>query len=117
MILQAAKHVNEVMSLEAITNVIDANVFWDLATQEKELPFVNFKLSNTGPITKDGSAQYSVDIFVFANSLNQGGTIADAIETAIKESSYNWKFRGNETGYNYSDGREGLCTINYEFKF
>jgi len=38
MILQAAKHVNEVMSLEAITDVIDANVFWDLATQEKELP-------------------------------------------------------------------------------
>jgi len=117
MILQAAKHVNEVMSLQAIKDVIETNVFWDLATEEKELPFVNFKLSNTGTLTKDGIAQYAVEMFVFANSLNQGGTIADAIETAIKESSYNWKFKGNETGYNYSDGREGLCTINYEFKF
>lgn len=117
MIIQAAKHVNEVMSLQAIKEVIEANVFWDLATEEKSLPFVNFKLSNTGPVTKDGIAQYSVDIFVFAKSLNEGGTIADAIETAIKESSYSWKFKGNETGYNYSDGREGLCTINYEFKF
>ena len=117
MILQTAKHVNEVMSLEGIKDVIDANVFWDLATQDKELPFVNFKLSNTGPVTRDGLAQYAVEIFVYANTLNEGATIVDAIETAINESGYIWKFRGNETGYNYSDGREGLCTINYEFKF
>ena len=68
MIIEAAKHVNEVMSLQAIKDVIETNVFWDLATEEKELPFVNFKLSNTGNLTKDGIAQYAVEMFVFANS-------------------------------------------------
>jgi hypothetical protein len=116
MINKAAKHVNTVMQLLAIKAVIDADVFWDMANQEQKVPFANFKITNQGYITKNKLSQYAVEIFVYDKSLNDATIIADTIIEAIDESEYKWKFRGSESGYNYTDGREALCTLNYEFK-
>ena len=117
MILQAARHVNEVLALQAIQDEIGQDVFWDLAEAENTLPFVNYKLTNAGRATKNGLCQYSVEILVYAKTLNKSAEIIDTIEEAISDSTYNWKFRGVEIGYNYSDGREGVAILTYEFKF
>lgn len=116
MINDAAKHVNEVLTLPSISAVLNTNSFWDLAPQDQGMPYANFKLTNEGRVTKNKASQYSVELFIYAASLNDATTIADDIINTIDESEYKWRFRGSESGYNYSDGREAICTINYEFK-
>ena len=116
MIKKGAEQVNQVMSIAEI-QAIDANIVnWDLAEENQSLPFVNYKLNVLERVTKDGIYQYAVDILVFGKTLTQSAEIADIIVNAIEDSNYRWKFRTADSGYNYTDGREALTTINFEFK-
>ena len=116
MIRAAAEHIVEVMNLAAI-QALDAQIVrWDLAEENATPPLVNYKLNVLQRISKDGLYLYAVELYVYGTSLIQSADIADAIITAIYDSSYNWKFRTADSGYNYTDGREALTTITYEFK-
>ena len=116
MIKKGAEEVNNVMSLTAIQAIQADIVNWDLAEENQTLPFVNYKLNVLERVSKDGIYQYAVDILVFGNNLTESAEIADEITNAIENSDYRWKFRTADTGYNYTDGREALSTINFEFK-
>jgi len=116
MIRKGAEHVNEVMNLSAIQSINANIVNWDLAEENQTLPFVNYKLSILQRTTKDGLANYNVQILAFGNSLTESAEIADEIINAIDDSEYKWKFQNTDTGYNYTDGREALTEINFEFK-
>jgi len=117
MIKAAAEHIVEVMNLPSIQSIDAQIVRWDLAEENMLPPFVNYKLNVLQRISKDGLFLYAVELYIYGNTILQTAEIADEITQAVDESNYNWKFRTADSGYNYTDGREALSTLTFEFKF
>lgn len=118
MILDAVKYINEILQLQSIAALVPSQPHWMLAEHNEHPPFVNFQLNNEGLATKNGLANYRVNIVVTGKTLTESAQLADGIEQAIEASDYNrLRFRGNEIQYNDTEAREASCIITYEFKF
>ena len=113
--LDTAKHITTVLTHPAILAVVTGGVYWELADQEAEWPFVNFSFQGDKPISKEGKREYNVFVRIFAESLTQGATIAQEIHNNIKSNS-NWYDRGNRSGYTDNEAKEAFIELTYNFK-
>lgn len=114
--IQAAQHITEVLSLPGIATEVADKVFWELAEAGTDYAFINFSITDEGPISKNGVHQYNTQVRIYAKSLTEGSRIGGVVKDEIKESSYNWKFRGMRSTYTDGEAKEAFIEINFEFK-
>ena len=112
----AAEHITEVLSLSNIYTEVGDKTFWELAEEGTKVPFVNFSITDQGPVSRDGIRQYNTAIRIYAANLTEGSRIGEVIRTAIDLSSYNWKDRGGRSSYSDTDGQEAFIELTFDFK-
>lgn len=112
--LAVSEHITTTLSHAAITALVTGGVFWELAEQDNEYPFVTFSFEGEKTATKEAFRTWVVSVRIFAKSLTEGAEIVEAVNTARNEAG--WRDRGIRSGYTDAEAKEAFVEIKYEFK-
>ncbi|HET8885234.1 MAG TPA: hypothetical protein VFM70_02670 [Salinimicrobium sp.] len=116
MILDASIHATSILEEAALGTAVEDKIFWELAEQTTQIPFVVFTVADSGPGTKNGLTEIEVNVRVFGSSITASATIAKQLRNAIDSNNTRWRDRGARSGYTNTDAKEGYIEITYNFK-
>lgn len=112
---EAAEHCYAVLTEGTIAATVTGGVFWELAEEDSDDPFVTYSLEDSGPVSKDRFAGYRVKVRIFAKTLTQASDILKTVRGSVKENT-SWRDRGATSGYTDAQAKEAFIEVIYEFK-
>lgn len=113
--LEVSQHITTTLETPEIQAAVTGGIFWELADEDADYPFMNFSFKAAPPVTKEGIRDFEVNLRVFAKSLTSGATIAGVIQDALKSSR--WRERGYRSGYTDNEAKEAFIELTYQFKY
>ena len=121
--IDAVEFFTSVMKLPAIVTLLgndtygDAKVYWTLAEENTEPPFLVFKMEDLGPVSKGSQRmRYVVDAYVYADDLTAAVRIGSEIRAIVKENFSSRVYdRGAKADYTDTEAKEAYMLIKYEF--
>lgn len=112
--LEASKHITTTISTnQAIADALTGGFYWELGTEDVQVPFATYTVVETPGRTKDSGGNYRVSLFVWADTLTAGAGIADTIKANVPN---NWRFELAQNGYTATDAKESYIEIVFNFK-
>ena len=115
--IEAVKHITEVLRLPDIAFHTGDKTFWSLAEPDTPRPFINFSVREDSSASKNGIYNYSTEVRIYGKTLTEVCTIAETVRDTINVSAYRWHYRGMGPGeFTDPEGKEAFITINFEFK-
>ena len=112
---EAAEHINITLNQPAIFNQVGEHIYWELAEEDTDYPFITFTVQGERPVTKEGMRDYEVKVRVFAKSLTASATIGKVITDTLKDTT-TWKDRGMRSSYTDNEAKEAFIELTYNFK-
>jgi hypothetical protein len=92
-------------------------LYWEIAPEGTTTPLATFSITQVPGPSKDFSGQYTVNVFVFEETLTNAATTAAIIVQEIKNSdSNNWRLTNQNSGYTSDVAREAFIQLTFTFK-